>query len=284
MNRTRSLLLLVVAALTIGSVPQAAAQAPAKFAAGARVEVKTYGTDGTFQKGTITQVDDQRATGGNLKYLIHLDAPSAGSGLSDVSAFENEVRALAAFKAFKVGSVVDVYYSAGVGRDRGIVRSVTADGRYKIHFPGCNVKNDELIDHALVLPQRKLARTSAHARFLFGKWIMFTPSYPNTVVHDGGIYREYGSGARTPPLVIKADGHFVWYFDFGKKPVRGTWKTDARIPGADSGVATIDGLIINDPQGNQWKVYKRTVPGDHTSHITAQRMCSGITDIGTKAG
>jgi hypothetical protein len=273
----------VVAAFLVLAVTQAAAQTPAKFTAGQRVEVNTYGTDGTYQKGTITQVDDQRASGGNLKYLIHLDAPSQGSGASDVSAFENEVRALVAFTPFKVGSVVDVYYSPGVGRDRGIVKAVTSDGRYMIHFPGCSASADELVDHALVLPPRRLSRSSAHARFLIGKWIMFTPSYPNTVVHDGGIYREYGSGARTPPLTIKANGRYVWYFDFGKKPVRGRWKTDAKIPGADAGVATIDGLIIKDPQGTPWKVYKRRVKGDHKSHITAQRLCSGITDIGTKA-
>lgn len=275
--------MLVAAALVVVAVTQAAAQAPAKFSAGERVEVNTFGTDGTYQKGTITQVDDQRASGGNLKYLIHLDVPSPDSGASDVSAFENEVRALVAFTPFKVGSVVDVYYSQGVGRDRGIVRAVNSDGRYKIHFPGCSASSDDLVDHALVLRPKKLSRSSAHARFLIGKWIMFTPSYPNTVVHDGEIYREYGSGARTPPLTIKANGRFVWYFDFGKKPVRGTWKTDAKIPGADSGVATIDGLIIKDPQGRPWKVYKRTVKGDHKSHITAQRLCSGITDIGTKA-
>ena len=274
----------VAAALVVVAVTQASAQAPAKFYAGERVEVNTFGTDGTYQKGTVTKVDDQRASGGNLKYLIHLDVPSPGSGASDVSAFENEVRALVAFTPFKVGSVVDVYYSPGVGRDRGIVRAVNPDGRYKIHFPGCSATSDELVDHTLVLPPKRLSRSSAQARFLIGKWIMFTPSYPNTVVKDGQIYREYGTGARTPPLTIKANGQFVWYFDFGKKPVRGTWKTDAKIPGADTGVATIDGLIIKDPHGNPWKIYRRTVKGDHKSHLTAQRLCSGITDIGTKAG
>ena len=268
----------------MGAAGQAAAQSPAKFAAGQRVETNTDGTGGTYRKGTVTQVDDQRASSGNLKYLIHLDVPSPDGGATDVSAFENEVRALAAFTPFKVGSVVDVYYSAGVGRDRGVVRAVNPDGRYKIHFPGCAASADELIDHALVLPPKRLSRSSRQARFLVGKWIMFTPSYPNTVVHDGQLYRQYGSGARTPPLVIRANGKFVWYFDFGKRPVRGTWKTDAKIPGADAGVATIDGLIIKDPQGQPWKVYKRTVKGDHKSHLTAQRLCSGITDIGTKAG
>jgi len=284
MSRSRSLLLILVAALVAGTVTQAAAQAPPKFSAGQRVETNTYGTGGTYQKGTVTAVDDQRAASGNLKYLIHLDAPSPAGGATDVSAFENEVRALAAFTPLKVGSVVDVYYSAGVGRDRGVVRSVTTDGRYKIHFPGCSPSADELVDHALVLPPKTLSRSSARARFLIGRWIMFTPSYPNTVIHDGGIYREYGSGARTPPLVVRADGHYVWYFDFGKKPVRGTWRTDAKIPGADSGVATVDGLIIKDPQGQPWKIYRRTVKGDHRAHLTAQRLCSGITDIGTRAG
>jgi hypothetical protein len=106
MNRRRSLIVLVVAALIGSWVTQASAQAPATFQAGARVEVKTYGTDGTYQGGTITQVDDQRPTGGNLKYLIHLDVPSPDSKISDVSAFENEVRALVAFTPFNVSSVV----------------------------------------------------------------------------------------------------------------------------------------------------------------------------------
>lgn len=283
MHRTRVLVVLLAAVLVGSAVTAAGAQAPAKFQAGQRVETKTYGTDGKYQPGTITQVDDERASGGNLKYLIHLDAPSPQSGAQDVSAFENEVRLLLAFTPFKAGSVVDVYSSPGVGQDRGIVRSLLPDGRYKIHFPGCSSKFDELVDHALVLPQRRLSRSSSQVRFLVGKWIMFTPSYPNTVVHDGGVYRQYGTGARTPPLTIKSDGRFVWYFDFGRKPVRGRWTTDARIPGADAGVATVDGVVIKDPQGRPWKVYKRAAHGDHKSHITAQRLCSGITDIGTKA-
>ena len=113
---------------------------------------------------------------------------------------------------------------------------------------------------------------------------MFTPSYPNTVIHDSQIYREYGTGARTPPLLIKSNGTFVWYFDFGKKPVKGRWTPDAKVKGTTTGTQSVDGVIIKDPQSNPWKVYKRVVKGDSKAHITAERMCWGLTDIGTKAG
>ena len=269
---------LVVLALAVN----APAQTAPKYAVGQRVETNTYGTGGVWTKGTITAVNDDRPNDGNLKYAIHLDKPAPGYTETDVSAFENEVRPLVAFTPFKVGTVVDVYYEPGVGRDRGIVRAVTNDGRYRIHFPGCEKGRDELIDHDLVKKPRHLSRSSRKVRFLVGKWIMFTPSYPNTVIHDGEIYREYGTGARTPPLTIRSNGRYVWYFDFGKKPVRGRWKPDARIPGTDTGTATVDGVVIKDPGGNPWKVYRRKAD-DHKDHITAQRMCSGMADIGTRA-
>ena len=267
--------------LVLALVATAQGQAPPKYAAGQRVETNTYGTGGVWTKGTITAVNDERPNG-NLKYAIHLDKPAPGYTESDVSAFENEVRPLVAFTPFKAGTTVDVYFSPGVGRDRGVVRSVTADGRYLIHFPGCEKGRDELIDHDLVKKARTLSRKSSKVRFLIGKWIMFTPSYPNTVVQDDEIYRQYGTGAKTPPLVIRADGRFVWYFDYGKKPVRGRWRPDARIPGTDVGTATVDGVVIKDPGGNPWKVYRRKAD-DHKDHITTQRLCSGMADIGTRA-
>src|SRR5204862_2259714 len=133
--------------------------------------------------------------------------------------------------------------------------------------------------HASVFKARRLSRSSAAVRFLVAKWAMFTPSYPNTVVKDDNIYREYGSGAKAPPLTIKANGRFVWYYDYGHKPVRGRWTTDAKLPEA-IGTYAQDGIVIHDPQHHPWKVYKRVVRGDHKGHMTAQRFCSGITDIG----
>src|SRR5207244_779696 len=124
--------------------------------------------------------------------------------------------------------------------------------------------------------------SAAPLRFLVGKWAMFTPSYPTTVVRGNDVYREYGPGGKSPPLEIKADGSYVWYFDYGKAPVSGRWQPDPKVEGADSGTQSYDGVLIDDPSGQPWKVYRWVVKSDSEDHITAQQMCSGISDIGTR--
>lgn len=44
----------------------------------------------------------------------------------------------------------------------------------------------------------------------------------------------------------------------------------------------LDGIIIRDSHGDPWKIYKRKAKGDRKAHMTAQRVCSGLTEIGTK--
>jgi len=252
---------------------------PPKYSVGQRVEAMNSFTDG-WQAGTVTRVDDERPAHGNLKYLVHLDKP-ANDGEDDWSFFENEVRPLQAFTPFRVGTRVDVYYSPGNGKGRGkVIGAPDGSGRYLIHYDGCAKYMDERVDHALVVKAKHLSRSSRAVRFLEGKWIMFTPSYPNTVEHNGELYREYGSGAKSPPLTIKANGRYVWFDEYNKKPVRGRWKADAKLPNA-IGTYTLDGIVIKDRHGAPWKVYKRKAD-DHKAHMTAQRVCSGLTEIGTK--
>jgi hypothetical protein len=279
MSRVTPVLCALTVLALVATVPAGGQTGPPKYSVGQRVEAKNSFTDG-WQAGTVTQVDDERPTHGNLKYLVHLDRP-ANDGEDDWSFFEYEVRPLQAFTPFKVGTRVDVYYSPGNGKGRGkVIAAPDESGRYLIHYDGCGKHFDERVDHTLVLKAKHLSRSSRAVHFLEGKWAMFTPSYPTTVVKDDGIYREYGTGAKAPPLTIKANGRYVWYYDYGHRPVRGRWKTDAKLPNA-IGTYKLDGIVIKDSHGDPWKIYKRST-GDHKAHMTAQRVCSGLTEIGTK--
>src|SRR4051794_35850356 len=184
-----SMVLAAVALFALTAAQAGGQTGPPKYSVGQRVEAMNSFTDG-WQAGTVTQVNDERPTHGNLKYLVHLDRP-ATDGEDDWSFFENEVRPLQAFAPLRVGARVDVYYSPGNGKGRGkVIGAPDASGRYLIHYDGCGKYLDERVDHALVVKAKRLPRSSHAVRFLLGKWIMFTPSYPNTVVHDGELYRE----------------------------------------------------------------------------------------------
>jgi hypothetical protein len=142
---------------------------------------------------------------------------------------------------------------------------------------------DEWVDRLAVLEPATISKEAAEIKFLTGKWSMFTPSYANTVIKGENVYRQYGPGAKSPPLEINADGSYVWHFDFSNPPVKGRWITDAKVPGADMGTQSENGILIKDATGQEWKVYRRVVKGDSEDHITVHRMGSGMTDIGTRA-
>lgn len=186
--------------------------------------------------------------------------------------------------AFNVGDRVDVIpiYSKDKGR-RGTIIEVAANGQYKVHKDGCGDHWDSFEDRGALFPAATIDADDAEIKFLIGKWAMFTPSYPNTIVSGNNVYREYGMGAKAPPLQINADGTYVWYFDYGKPPVKGKWATHAKIEGTKYGTEVWNGVIIKDPNGGEWKVYRRKIEGDNQDRITAQTMCSGMTVIGTRA-
>ncbi|HTE34227.1 MAG TPA: hypothetical protein VK666_27800, partial [Chryseolinea sp.] len=91
------------------------------------------------------------------------------------------------------------------------------------------------------------------------------------------VYREYGPGAKAPPLQINSNGSFVWYDEYNKPPVKGNWVTQAKIEGVKMGTETVNGILITDSRGILWKIYK-----DRPDHMTAQKMCSGETQGGTR--
>ncbi len=203
--------------------------------------------------------------------------PSRGSDDSLMGSIFKNKDAKRGGGTFYLGDRVDVY-----GKRRGTIIEVTG-GRYKVHYDGCESHWDDWRDASDLRPEATISANAPEISFLIGKWVMFTPSYPTTVVRGNTVYREYGMGAKAPPLQINANGTYVWYFDYGKPPVKGTWRTDAKVEGERYTTAAQDGIVIKDPTGGDWKVFRRDSTRDSGDHITAQTMCSGTTVIGTRA-
>ena len=179
--------------------------------------------------------------------------------------------------SFPVNSRVDVYYDGGSPHARATVIEIKGGGRYKVRYDGCKAYRDEEVDWSQLKPAAYISSNDPSISPVFGKWAMFVYSYPNTVVKGNDLYREYGPGGKAPPLLINANGNFVWYDEYNKPPVKGTWTPHAKIEGLTTGTEAINGIIIYDSRGNYWKVYK-----DRADHIEARLMCSGETEGGTR--
>lgn len=184
--------------------------------------------------------------------------------------------------SLRSGDRVDVYLSGNQeGKNRGTIVEANGD-QYKVHYDGCPENADVWENFTLVHPAATISADAPEIKFLTGKWAMFTPSYPTAVVRGNDVYREYGTGAKSPPLQINGDGTYIWYFDYGKPPVKGRWMPHAKIEGARYGTETANGIIINDSKGGPWKIYRRKSTIDNEDHITARTMCSGETVMGTR--
>jgi hypothetical protein len=193
-NAKRLLLALVLASMTaVFAVP--AASADTTYHVGDHIEAyDTYTSD--WQTGVIFLVEDYTSTGQGVYYKARIDGgPPKGSSQDELLLREDQIRPISTFAGqFKLGSTVDTAYGTGDPNSRGEVIAVDPAGkRYKVHYPGCNAKRNEWLDQSQVKVPEKMS--AAATRFLAGKWIMFTPSYLNTVIHDSQIYREYGTGA-----------------------------------------------------------------------------------------
>jgi hypothetical protein len=230
-------------------------------------------------------------------YRVHFTGPDAGDH-GDPCVGSNEIRAIAApgnvppaqtppdrgpgnaGAGFGIGDRVDVFSENN--RDKGARGTIieVSGNSYKIHYDGCESYKDVVVDREELHPAASVSNTDPDIQFLIGSWKMFTPSYPNTVVRGNTIYREYGMGASAPPLSIKPDGTYIWYDQYNKPPVKGTWRADAMIEGAKFWVAFTDGVVIKDSAGVEWKAYRWKF--DNQDRITVKTLCSGLTVDGTR--
>ena len=173
--------------------------------------------------------------------------------------------------AWGVGNLVDVFYDAKRGKDRGTIIEV-GDGRYKVHYTGCKAYWDEWVDRMLIHPAATISNEAPAIAFLKGKWSMTTV----------GISRVAIAWGKSNDIQINGDGTYVWFQSGGKPSVKGKWVTDAKVEGTDTGTAKFDGILIKDAQGQEWKLYRRIVESDSQDKVTIHQMCEGITDIGTR--
>jgi hypothetical protein len=249
-------------------------QKTGNWVVGDKVEVYDMYTN-KWENGTVSIVYTDRTP---QQWRVNLDEPQ-GHAIADLPVTAKQVRARGSRPDFviNVNSRVDAYYADGTPRGRATVIEVKPNGRYKVKYDGCKDHFDEEVDWSQLKPASIISSTDPAIRDVLGKWAMFVYSYPNTTVRGNDIYREYGTGAKAPPLTINADGTFVWYDEFNKPPVKGKWVTHAKIAGLTMGTEAVDGIIIYDSRGNTWKIYK-----DRADHIEGRQMCTGLTQGGTK--
>ena len=254
-------------------------------------KVETYNTSTRhWERATIIRIDESRSDGRGFWYTVRLDNPQAGNPQwtttpDRIRAAESRsadtptnsrpgANSSRAATALRVGERVDVFYNQKQGKNRGTIIEV-GEGKYKLHYNGCTPGSDEWVDRLSVRPPATISANAPEIKFLIGKWSMFAADSPAT----GG---DNVTGAKAPPLQIKADGTYIWYFSPGKPPVKGRWTTDAKVEGAETGTQAEVGIIINDPTGQDWKVYRWIVSFDNEDRVTAHRMCSDVTGVGTR--
>jgi len=243
------------------------------FQVGDKVQVRSFAMD-KWDNATIWLVLTDRTP---TAYKAKMDVMGRWSDDYPL-VYANQIRSANAKAAttFAVNTRVDLLYPDGSAHTRGTIQAIKADGRYEVSIDGCNIKWNEVVDWNQVRPAPAIATTHPDISAVIGKWAMFTPSYPNTVTRGNDVYRQYGTGAKAPPLLINANGTYVWYNEFNKPPIKGTWITDAKVEGLTSGVESFNGIIIAD-NTSYYKVYK-----DRPDHIVCERLCWGTTDLGTR--
>jgi hypothetical protein len=180
-------------------------------------------------------------------------------------------------KTYLVGDKVDVYRSNGTANKRGCIKEVLGSGKYKVRYDGSTYYADDTVDGSQLQTAATVSVTDPDIQALRGKWAVFIYSYPNSYTDGTNIYRQYGTGAKAPPLLINADGTYTWYDVYQKPPVKGSWTTHAKFPGAVDTPDLSNGIVIKDSKGELWKVYR-----DKADHIQVRMMCHGDTKGGTK--
>jgi hypothetical protein len=276
------------------------AQDSQKFNVGDTVEAKSFLFNPPWHKAKVISVGQPCYE--YKPYRVHFIGPDAGDhgdpcvGADEIRGFETQPPPVANNNktavetdarptgngAFNIGDRVDVW--AANNRDKGARGTIIENtgGQYKVHYDGCEAFKDVMVDRSELHPIATISADAPDITFLIGAWKMFTPSYPNTVVQGNTIYREYGMGAKAPPLRINADGTYVWYDEFNKPPVKGNWTPDAKIEGAKYWTNFVNGVVIKDSKGGQWKVYRWKLAGDNEDRITVHTLCSGLTVNGTR--
>ena len=124
------------------------------------------------------------------------------------------------------------------------------------------------------------ARTVSESYFL-GTWTLFIGPTAHHEVIDSKGYLVVGSGAHVPPLLINADGTYVWTID-SHTTIKGQWRNMADSE-LRSGTRAPAILLLNAESGKNWEVWRTAVnPGNNRDAIAIERMDLGLSYKGTR--
>jgi hypothetical protein len=231
---------------------------------GDKVEVQDMYNSFKWENATITQILTNWYP---VKYKATLDEP-AGHTVSELLLIATQIREKGTQSTieFAVNSRVDVSNSDGTPKARGSIIKISGD-RYKIHYDGCATTWDEQVTLKQLRPAATLSPNDPAVTSLTGNWAMFAYVYPVAK----------GNTGQTDSLQINADGTYIWYDTYNKPPVKGTWTPHAKFDGVRNGTEIVNGILLKDSKGIQWKFYKN---GD--VQILGKKMCTSETQGGTK--
>ena len=117
--------------------------------------------------------------------------------------------------------------------------------------------------------------------YLYGNWSLFVGPTAHHEEIDGKGYLVVGSGAHVPPLLINADGTYVWTLDH-KTTVSGAWRA-LRDDELRSGMAQPAILLLKAESGKDWMVWKAGVnAGNNRDAIGVWRTDLGLSYQGTR--
>jgi len=280
-------LLLIIVLFLIG-ITSLFAQDKPQFKTGDKIEVKNMSS--VWVKAKILEVVDWRSSGYGWAYRVEVEDINAPNRYWNAPA--NSVRTLPnvnpvnnqdnrdleknrgpdqnANGVFTLGDRVDTYYDPAHGHNRGTVIQV-GDGRYKVHYNGCASTFDEWVDRQLVKQPNTISANAPEITFLMGKWSLVA-----VTIGKGNVIWGF-----SPGIQFNTDGTYTWYEDFGKPPVKGKWRTDAKVPGLDMGTPKFDGIVIKDAEGIEWKAF-RWKTGDNKDAIEIDHMCSNGSKVGSR--
>jgi len=114
-----------------------------------------------------------------------------------------------------------------------------------------------------------------------GRWEMFTGGGGAYVKRGTNVKVEALDVAKTPPLVINADGSYVWN-DFQKAPVRGRWRVLAQAEFKYASQKPPVILLANAMDGKDWLVTHISPASDGRDRIELERRDLGLTYRGTR--
>lgn len=103
-------------------------------------------------------------------------------------------------------------------------------------------------------------REPSWTRFFVGTWEVRIPVAANVKLKGNDAFRVFTGGMKLPPLVVNADGTYVWTL-LDKRVIKGQWKPRPDAPGIilEKGEHGVDWTLYNAGDKSTQEVFKKDV-------------------------